>query len=154
MFISWLNESIHSSEIFPTNYCVYRKGRSDRFECALVAVRSGIVCDRINEHITTEAVYISLTLENNKQLIIGAIYRPPSSDLVYMESICRDLEATVNSHKKSVLWLGGDLNLPDMNWSSLSIEGNANAVAINQRFIGCIHATLCVGAESGLSYQT
>ena len=136
---TWLNESIHSSETFPPNNCVNRKDRSDGFGGVLVAVRSGIVCDRINEHITTEAVYTSLTLEKTKQLIIGAIYRPPSSDLDYMESICRDLEATVDSHKKSVIWVGGDLNLPDINWSSQSVEGNANAVAINQRFLGCIH---------------
>ena len=71
-------------------------------------------CDCINEYITNEAVYILLILEISKQLIIGYLYRPPSSDLDYMDSISSDLERTADSHKKGVLWIEGDLNLPDI----------------------------------------
>ena len=67
-------------------------------------------------------MYILLILEISKQLIIGALYRAPSSDLDYMDSISGDSERIADSHKKGVLWVEGDLNLPDIIWLLHSIE--------------------------------
>lgn len=36
-------------------------------------------------------------------------------------------------------WVGGDLNLPDINWTTLSIEGNSNPVLVNQKFLDCVN---------------
>ena len=34
-------------------------------------------------------------------------------------------------------WVGGDLSLPDINWTTHAIDGNYNAIAINHRLLDC-----------------
>jgi hypothetical protein len=48
-------------------------------------------------------------------------------------------------------WVGGDLNLPDVNWSSITIVVNTNTRDINQQFIDCIHSC---GAEQVVNFST
>lgn len=84
---TWLNDSVHNSEIFPPNYNIYRRDRKDGFGGVLVAVKADIVSDHLGVEINTESVYISITLEKGKQLIVGALYRPNSS-IEYMDNMC------------------------------------------------------------------
>jgi len=73
---TWLNDSVHNSEIFPPNYNIYRRDRRDAFGGVLVAMKADIMSDHLDVEINTESVYTSITLEKGKQLIVGALYRP------------------------------------------------------------------------------
>ena len=148
---TWLNQAIHISEFFPPNYNVHRKDRPDGFSGVLIGVRSDFICDRIDISSTTESVYISLALEKGRQLIVGALYRPPSSSVDYIDCMCNEIEQISTKYKKATMWLGGDLNLPDINWSTQSIEGNSNSTAINRRFLNCIHQC---GLEQMVDFPT
>ena len=128
---TWLNDSVHNSEIFPPNYNIYRRDRRDGFGGVLVEVKADIVSDHLDVEINTESVNTSIALEKGKQLIVGALYRPPSSSIEYMDNMC------TTRHKKAIFWVGGDLNLPDINWTTQVIDGNSNAVAINHRLLDC-----------------
>jgi hypothetical protein len=55
---------------------------------------------RLDVEINTESVYTSITLEKGKQLIVGALYRPPSSSIEYMDNMCTTLETLTTRHKK------------------------------------------------------
>ena len=52
------------------------------------------------------------------------MYRPPGRDCDYAEK-----------HPKDVIWIGGDANLPDIDWSSNSITGNISRKDINETMI-------------------
>ena len=93
--------------------------------------------DHLDVEINVESVYTSITLEKGKQLIVGALYRPPSSSIEYMDNMCTTLETLTTRHKKAIFWVGGDLYLPDINWSTQAMDGNSNAVAINHRLLDC-----------------
>ena len=80
-------------------------------------------------------------LNNNKHIIIAAIYRPPNSDLQYIDDMCNTIEDLTSRHKNSVLWVGGDLNLPDINWPDCTIQGHSYPVDINKRFIDMLLTT-------------
>lgn len=136
---TWLNNSIHSSEFFQVNYGVHRKDRNDGYGRVLIAVRSDIICDRLEVGDTSESVYVSIRLDKNLELIIGSLYRPPSSSLDYLVNMCETLEAISVKYRKAVLWIGGDLNLPDIDWSSQTINGNACSAATNKRFLECVN---------------
>ncbi|WAR24180.1 hypothetical protein MAR_037849 [Mya arenaria] len=56
-----------------------------------------------------------------------------------MESMCSTIRNAHNKFKKSVLWIGGDLNLPNINWTSNSIDGHQNLHDINATLIETIH---------------
>jgi hypothetical protein len=44
---TWLNDSVHNSEIFPPNYNIYRRDRRDGFGGVLIAVKADIVNDHL-----------------------------------------------------------------------------------------------------------
>ena len=79
------------------------------------------------------------------------MYRPPSSDLPYTESLCDTIRSLSSRFNGSVLWLGGDMNLPDIDWNSSSIIGHSNPIAMNSAFIDAIHD---VGGEQIVSSPT
>ena len=45
------------------------------------------------------------------------------------------IESIVKDHPKDVVWIGGDINLPDINWSSNSISGNSYRKDINETIL-------------------
>jgi len=63
-------------------------------------------------------VFTKVSLDKNKTLIIGSIYRPPNSSETYTEDLCSTIENIKKSYKNAVIWIGGDLNLPDINWAT------------------------------------
>lgn len=98
---TWLTESVQSSEIFPSSYNVYRKDRRDAVGGGvLIAVKTDIISERINIESDTESVYASVTLEKGNRLIIGALYRPPSSSADHMERLWTSLESITAKYRK------------------------------------------------------
>ena len=80
-----------------------------------------------------------------------AILSPPSSMVAYMDELCATIENLHGRFKNCVLWIGGDLNLPDINWKTLSVNGNRNALDINQQFIGMV---MNVGVQQMVHFPT
>ena len=135
---TWLNPSINSCEYFPPNYEVIRKDRKDGYGGVLLAVKKDFVIDQMEITTVVEAVFVKLQLGKNLPLIIGSLYRPPSSGPDYMNDLCQTLEDLYRENKNATLWIGGDLNLPDIRWQTASVEGNQVASYINTRFLDMI----------------
>ena len=87
-----------SAEIFQPWFSVYRKDRKDGYGGVFLAVKNGLISEEIT--------------------IVGALYRPPNSDIEYAQDVIAFLERVVNKHPKAVHWLAGDYNLPDINWET------------------------------------
>ena len=68
-----------------------------------------------------------------------------------MEHLCSSLEFVTAKYRKAVMWVCGELNLPDIDWKTQSIVGNSNPVFINQRFLDCVHHC---GLEQKLDFPT
>ena len=56
-------------------------------------------------------------------VIIIAVYRPPNSDFTYLESLCHNIQQIIDSNPYSTVWVVGDINLPNINWSDNSVSG-------------------------------
>jgi hypothetical protein len=54
-----------------------------------------------------------------------------------MEKIKCAVNDITKKHRSSVVWLGGDLNLPDIGWNSdsVTIAGHQNPVSLNNKFL-------------------
>ena len=50
-----------------------------------------------------------------------SIYRPPNRDYEYLESLCLLIHDVVSKNPKSAIWIGGDLNLPNIDWATNSV---------------------------------
>lgn len=70
-----------------------------------------------------EHVFISLQLDGSDQLVLGAIYRSPSSDKFNDEKISAAINyvSSKNPHKLLVI---GDFNLPGIDWKNKRTEGS------------------------------
>ena len=138
---TWLNQTITDNEIFPPGYSLLRKDRQDGYGGVLLAIKSDMIHEPIATPIQLEMTATKIHLNNNKHIIIAAIYRPPNSDLQYIDDMCNTIEDLTSRHKNSVLWVGGDLNLPDINWPDCTIQGHSYPVDINKRFLDMLLTT-------------
>jgi hypothetical protein len=148
---TWLNSSIHTSEIFPVNYNVVRRDRPDGYGGVLIAVRSDYIYDElIMEHKDVEMAYIRIKMDKHA-LTAGVAYRPPNSSREYMDNLCSNIRNICHRYSGDTMWLGGDFNLPDINWTTGLIEGSQNPIIINSNFLDCIRDA---GLEQSVTQPT
>ena len=136
---TWLNEDFHSSEFFPPNYEVIRNDRIDGYGGVLLAVKSNLTISQIHRPRGIEAVTVKIKISKHQHLIVSSIYRPPNSNIDYMENICRAICEMKAESGNSTVWIGGDMNLPDIEWENLTIIGNQNPTELNCKFIDTIN---------------
>jgi hypothetical protein len=63
----------------------------------------------------------------DKSLLIGCIYRPPSSIIDYARELQEAIRLVMKNNRSSVLWLSGDFNLPDIDLEANNITGSQNS---------------------------
>ena len=79
---TWLNPNIYSSEIFNTNYEIFRQDRSDKHGGVLLDIKSSIIAEEIKIEPKTniESVFCKISRQSSTPLIVGSIYRPLNND--------------------------------------------------------------------------
>lgn len=120
---TWLSPSIQTSEIFPTSYNVFRHDRNDGYGGVLLAVCNAFTCKAHPLPTNCKAVACELTINNDDKLILCAFYRPPISNLLYLESLCSYFSDLVKQNPIVPIWISGDLNLPNINWETNTVSG-------------------------------
>ena len=123
------------SEIVPTTYTVYRKDRTDGYGGVLIAIKSIINHEILDSDPRLEAQFLKVSTVDKTPLIIASVYRPPNRDIEYMELMCNTIESIVINNRNAVLWIGGDLNLPDIVWPSCSVTGKQYPHSLSERFL-------------------
>ena len=133
---SWLNASISNSEIFPPNHTVYRQDRADGYGGVFLACRDNLITHEVTlTNTNCELIVCQVQFSNQCTLLACYIYRPPSSDELYLENLCQQLTNIRSRFPNSALWIGGDINLPDIKWCDGSIAGHSNSLGLNNLFL-------------------
>ena len=138
---TWLHPGIHDCEVLPDNYrFIARRDRpSDPHGGVAVIAHRELEGVQVNLPTDSEFVAASFTCKHSKKpLITGALYRPPSSDADYMDSLCSATSRLSNMYPSSVIWISGDANLPDIEWETMSITGHQNPVPVNSQFMNTV----------------
>ena len=68
-------------------------------------------------------------------MIVLSAYRPPNSSKEYALELFNNVKDICIRYPKSIIILGGDLNLPDITWTSNSITGHQYLKAINEHML-------------------
>ena len=110
---TWLHEHIHNSEILPTNYRIYRNDRGSRGGGVLIAVSNDIPSKLTSNHSSIEMITVEISL--SPKLIIVCLYIPPNCSDDYQQETLRILQSLPSDCD---VILTGDLNAPDINWST------------------------------------
>ena len=125
---TWLNDDIHSSELFDDRYCVYRRDRCSRFKerfgkgyggGVLVAVRKDIIVEtRPGWHTSVEDIWLCLKFKKfflNICLVYLPSYIPEDLFCTFIDNTESILLQTNITHSTLLL---GDFNLPNISWSN------------------------------------
>ena len=132
---SWLTEDINNNnEIFPYDYTVHRKDRTDGYGGVFFGCRNTYTCTCINITNSSELVSCKIDLEEGN-LIVIAVYRPPNNNLAYAETRCETIERVVLDYPGSVIWIVGDLNLPNVCWNNWTVNDSNYPFALCNLFI-------------------
>jgi len=116
---------VQNSEIFTYDYQVFRRDRRDGYGGVFLACNKLYSWTEINyfSNCSCELVASKLEISQGESLIVVSVYRPPNSDLVYLDSMCSCLINLIDDNPNAVVWFAGDINLPNINWSNCSISG-------------------------------
>ena len=132
---SWLNSNIKSSEVFPTNFTVYRKDRSRLGGGVFLLIRNELISTE-EKDLTAEceSVWARIKLQNSKDLIVGSFYMPHRNkkDISELEKILSVLSNKPNQ-KHSILT--GDFNCPDICWDTGTVRPSAPERNIQQDLV-------------------
>ncbi|MCP3930316.1 MAG: hypothetical protein GY705_14575 [Bacteroidetes bacterium] len=103
----------------------------------MIATKKTLCCDKItlSRDAGSESVFCKLKIVGKRPLIIGSFYRPPDNDLDKSFELVKNIYSIVHKNKNAMFWLGGDFNLPDINWLTQEISGNQYPKNINSLFL-------------------
>ena len=146
---TWLNPNISNHKIFPTEwgYEVFRRDRPDGYGGVIIGIGPGLDGKLLLSAVDCETIFVKIDLKyNNKArpdepLIIGACYRPTNRDVKYMDRLCSTICDVAEKNKKAILWIGGDFNLPDIDWKTHSIVSYQYPLAINNNMLTTMEQT-------------
>ena len=112
-----------------------RQDRRDGYGGVLQGIKHDLIYEKLETRYDVEAVFAKIILDKNKTLIVGSVYRPPSTDHNYMVDLCSTIEDLKKRFKDAVFWIGGDFNLPDINRQSSTVEGHQNSTRVNNMIL-------------------
>lgn len=95
---TWLDDRIHSSELFDSSFHVLRKDRNRNGGGILIACKKELnpLCKNTLET-DIEILWLETKTKQGK-ILNGCIYRPPSADLHFMDKLEESLDGVLNIH--------------------------------------------------------
>lgn len=119
---TWLSESVHSSELFPSEYQVFRRDRdalaSGKLDGggSLIAVRNTLpAAEQVSWRSDVEDLWVTVNCGNSMRLHLCCVYLP-CNDVVALDCFLSNIVNIVNAHQDDLVLVCGDFNIPSINW--------------------------------------
>ena len=117
-----LADGITNSQVLPPNYDAIRRDRNtDGHGGVAIIHKTDLKVTKAYESKKTELVAAKVECQGKRPIIVAAVYRPPRSNLQYMKDLCEDIKHLESKFSNNAIWIGGDLNLPDIDWNTLDV---------------------------------
>ena len=134
---TWLNASIGDSEVVLGNspYNVYKKERADGYGGSLRLIKSGIISEPVDITTNCDIIFRKTECSNSHTLIIGSAYRSTDNDAEHTDEMVDVIRKECHKYKDAVIWIAGDLNFPDIDWTTNTIAGHQYRKLMNEAFL-------------------
>lgn len=130
---SHLSSITGNSEILPPTYTATREDRDDGYGGVIIIRKKELKVEEIRMQNPNIVAIKIMTFE--KPVIVCACYRSTSNEDNDNIQIINKLNELLKKYKNIPIWLAGDFNLPDIDWSTNSIVSNQNRVELNEHFL-------------------
>ena len=80
-------------------------------------------------------------LGSKHAIIFAAAYRPPRSDQTCMDTVNQTLSTLCHKFSNMPIWIGGDMNLPDIEWETEQLATNQYAHSFSYSFLDALANT-------------
>ncbi len=111
--------------------------------------------ESLNSHlidIQTESEFVAAKIINGKQpIVVASLYRQPNNDESQMQELTNAILTLCESNPGAAIWISGDINLPDIDWQSLSITSHQYKLSINNSFLNLLERS---GLEQTIDFPT
>jgi len=129
-----LKPDICQGEFLPDYYNVYRKDRPDGYGGVLLATHSSLNSNQVT--VNTDTEFVAAKISTGKQhIIVGSFYRPPYNNQVYMDKISQAIDSLISQEPNTGVWIAGDANLPDIDWTNDQVCRNQYSRSLNETFL-------------------
>ena len=131
---SWCNESISDGELCLKGYNLFRTDRkSGNGGGVLLYLHESLplasLCNSLMSYDVDDSLWCSVTLRNSQQLLIGIVYRSPSSSDTNNSRLLSAIRGINELKQFSQVLLMGDFNVPGINWEDLDHTGSVSSFA-------------------------
>jgi len=130
---TWCTSSIDDAEISLNDYNLYRcdrKGASGGGVLMYVHTSlHSVTCEPLAHLDIEEAVWCLATLRNHYRLLIGTVYRSPTSSHANDRKLNDALSSIENYCNCSERLIIGDFNAPSIDWNNLSCSNGSSSFA-------------------------
>ena len=93
-----------------------RKDRISRGGGVLIAISNELDGYEVDIKCESESVYVCLHSANMPATLVGTIYSPPDRKKKYLSTALAELRQVISTTKPSHIIVGGDFNLPGVQW--------------------------------------
>ena len=106
-----------------------------------IAHKDNLTSERLQLDTDADIVAAKFCSKDSNPLIIISAYRHCNNDMDNANKLCDTIRKISTDYPDATIWIGGDFNLPDIDWTNLSIKSNRYLIALNELFIDCFNDT-------------
>ena len=133
---TWLTSAVFNAELDLDEYDIHRRDREGKSGGGVViCVKKIFKSVLIEKSKVSEAIFVKINIPGKSPVILCSAYRAPDLSLDNNKLLCEEIFNVKNKFKKSIFWLSGDFNLPDIDWVSHSITTHQYSTTINQLYL-------------------
>ena len=99
-----------------------------------ICVHESLTAIEIDNHNSNCEVLWAEVQAQGKPIAIGAFYRPPPAKKSFLKDPASSIQGTKNKQTKHTV-LGGDINLPHINWKKTYIKAGSNQQTQHQQLL-------------------
>ena len=135
---TWLNKGIGDAELEMENYQIYRRDReTGHGGGVLIAVCKSLDSTRVPAKTNAEILWVRVLLTGQPDLFVGACYRPNVSEQTTIPALTLMMDDILTKSHKNI-FLGGDFNLPGINWEEKQLKSQIPYTGLHQDFLDFI----------------
>ena len=106
--------------------------------------RSDIQGIELEANISAETVWATISLKDQRKLVVGSYYRPPDSgsdSIDDLESVLSFITEKFRNNPQCTIILGGDFNAGDIDWESHTVCEHSLNRQINEKILSVISSS-------------